>query len=58
MRQTHVKLPAPKPRYGVVRALISKLNFGAGRHTPKLAKRRQATDDTDLAQRVREVGEW
>jgi hypothetical protein len=58
MRQTHVKLPAPKPRNGVVRALIGKLNFGAGRHKPKLAKRKQATDDTDLAQRVREVGEW
>ena len=42
----------------VVRALIGKLNFGAGRHKAKVAKRKQATDDTDLAQRVREVGEW
>ena len=58
MRQTHVKLPALKPRNGVVRALIGKLNFGAGRHKAKTAKRRQGTDDTDLAQRVREVGEW
>jgi len=58
MCQTHVKLPALKPRNGVVRALIGKLNFGAGRHKAKVAKRKQATDDTDLAQRVREVGEW
>ncbi len=58
MRPTHVKLPALKPRNGVVRALIGKLNFGAGRHKTKDAKRRQTTDDTDLAQRVREVGEW
>ena len=58
MRPTHVKLPVPKTRNGLVRALISKLNFGAGRHKAKVAKRKQATDDTDLAQRVREVGEW
>jgi hypothetical protein len=54
----HLKLPALKPRNGVVRALISKLNFGAGWHKPKVAKRKQAADDADLAQRVREVGEW
>lgn len=58
MRQTHFPLPVQKPRNAVVRALIGKLNFGAGRHKAKDAKRKQATDDTDLAQRVREVGEW
>ena len=58
MRQIHFKLPVLKPRNGVVRALIGKLNFGAGRHKANVAKRRQTTDDTDLAQRVREVGEW
>ena len=58
MRKNHVTLPALKPRNGVVRALIGKLTFGAGRHKARLAKRKQATDDTDLAQRVREVGEW
>ena len=58
MHPTHAKLPALKPRNGVVRALIGKLNFGAGRHKAKVSKRKQATDDTDLAQRVREVGEW
>ncbi len=58
MRKTHFILPVPKPRNGVVRALIGKLNLGAGRHKAKDAKRKPATDDTDLAQRVREVGEW
>ena len=58
MRKTHFTLPVQKPRNGVVRALIGKLNLGAGRHKAKVAKRKQATDDTDLAQRVREVGEW
>jgi hypothetical protein len=58
VRKNHFMLPVQKPRNAVVRALIGKLNFGAGRHKAKLAKRKQATDDTDLAQRVREVGEW
>lgn len=58
MRPLHVKLPALKPRNGVVRALIGKLNFGAGRHKAKVAKRKRDHDNTDLAQRVREVGEW
>jgi hypothetical protein len=58
MHQIYLKLPALKPRNGVVRALIGKLNFGVGRHKTKVAKRKQTTDDTDLAQRVREVGEW
>ena len=49
MRKTVITLPVPRPRNGVVRALIGKLNFGAGRHKAKIAKRKQATDDTDLA---------
>ncbi len=58
MHKPFIILPAQKPRNGVVRALIGKLNFGAGRHKAKHAKRKQATEDTDLAQRVREVDEW
>ena len=58
MHKPFTLLPAQKPRNGVVRALIGKLSFGAGRHKTKIAKRKQARDDTDLAQRVREVGEW
>jgi hypothetical protein len=58
MQRAQLKLPARKPRNGVVRALIGKLSFGAGRHKPKVAKRKHATDDADLAQRAREVGEW
>ena len=58
MHKPFIVLPAQKPRNGVVRALIGKINFGAGRHKARHDKRKQATDEIDLAQRVREVGEW
>lgn len=58
MRKTTITVPARKPRNAVVRALIAKLRPGAGRHTTEHAKRQKTTDDNDLAQRVREVGEW
>ncbi|UUZ66576.1 hypothetical protein LP417_34085 (plasmid) [Polaromonas sp. P1-6] len=58
MRKASIALPASKPRNGVVRALISKLGGGAGRHMRDHHKRQKTTDNKDLAQRVRDVGEW
>lgn len=58
MRKTHMSVPAPKPRNGVVRALIARIRHGSGRHTHARKKRVANSDDSDLAQRVREVGEW
>ena len=59
MRNTTLKLPAPKVRNGVVRALIKKIvGVGAGRHVNACNKRRSNHDDADLAQRVRDCGEW
>jgi len=59
MRSTTVKLPVSKPRNGVVRALIRKIiGAAAGRHVHARNKRRSNHDDADLAQRVRECGEW
>ena len=59
MRVTSVKLPVLKPRNGLVRALIRKVvGTGAGRHDRACDKRKSNHDDTDLAQRVRECGEW
>jgi len=49
-------IPASVPRNKVVRALIRLTRMGAGLHKSK--KRVAAHDQTDLAQRVREVGEW
>lgn len=52
-----LKVPrSPKPRNPVVRALVLR-TLGAGRHTPARHPNRQA-DQRDLAQRVRESGEW
>ncbi|WP_411879694.1 hypothetical protein [Polaromonas sp. YR568] len=48
-----------KPRNRIVRALLGGIiAAGAGRHSHALHKRRQARDDRDLDQRVRECGEW
>lgn len=58
MRNTVVSVPAHKPRNSVVRALIAKIRQGSGRHALVRDKRKQAKDDNDLAQRVRDVGEW
>ena len=58
MRKSIISVPAHKPRNSVVHALIAKIRVGSGRHTPVRDKRKQARDDNDLAQRVRELGEW
>ena len=59
MRHVTMKLPAPKPRNSIVQALIRKVAVsGAGRHVRAQNKRKSNHDDTDLAQRVRECGEW
>lgn len=58
MRKKSSFLPASKPRNKIVRALVERFRIGAGRHTPARDKRSQNIDSTDLAQRVREVGEW
>jgi hypothetical protein len=58
MHKPSITLPVHKPRNGVVRALIAKLSSGSGRHKSKHEKRKQSVDDSDLAQRVRDVGEW
>lgn len=49
---------APRPRNPVVRAIIERLiTLGSGRHRTS-SKRARQHDDKDLAQRVRESGEW
>ena len=59
MRVTSVKLPVLKPRNALLRALIRKVvGRGAGQHVRACDKRKSNHDDTDLAQRVRECGEW
>lgn len=58
MRKTAIAIPATKPRNSVVRALVQKLCIGAGRHQNSHHKRTKTTETKDLAQRVREVGEW
>lgn len=49
-------LRTPKPRNPVARALTLRA-LGAGRHAPARHPNRQR-DNRDLAQRVRESGEW
>ena len=58
MSKASISVPAHKPRNSVVRALIAKIRAGSGRHLPARQKRQQAIDDNDLAQRVRDIGEW
>ena len=58
MPKTVISVPVHKPRNNVVRALIAKIRQGSGVHTLVRDKRKQARDDNDLAQRVRDVGEW
>jgi hypothetical protein len=61
MRTTHATklvLAAPTLRNRVIRALVGRISSGAGRHSPVRSKRVKARDDADLAQRVRDVGEW
>ena len=58
MQKTVISVPAHKPRNSVVRALIATIRLGSGRHARVRDKRKQAKDDNDLAQRVRDVGEW
>ena len=51
-------LRTPKPRNPIVRALVLRLSaLGAGRHMQARHPSRQA-HQRDLAQRVRESGEW
>ena len=50
--------PVHRPRNGVVRALIARIRAGSGRHARAGEKRKQNNDYNDLAQRVRDVGEW
>ncbi len=51
-------LRTPKPRNPIVRALVQRLSaLGAGRHAQARHPSRQARQ-RDLAQRVRESGEW
>ena len=58
MRKTTVSVTVQKPRNSVVLALISKIRLGSGRHSHARLKRASDKDDLDLAQRVRETGEW
>jgi hypothetical protein len=58
MHKTAIAIPAVKPRNNVVRSLVQKLCSGAGRHQSAHHKRTKTTEEKDLAQRVREVGEW
>ncbi len=59
MRSTSVKLPVLKPRNSIVRALLRRIMaVGVGRHIHARDKRKANHDDADLAQRVRECGEW
>lgn len=58
MRKASIVRPvAPKPRNNVFRALITMGKVSSIRHAG--GQRRKATHDRlDLAQRVREAGEW
>ena len=58
MPKLTVKLPALKPRNAVIRALLIRFSTGAGQHRQKAEKRQQGVDARDLAQRVRDSGEW
>ena len=51
-----VRLIAPKPRNAVVRAMIALGKRAPARHADK--RRSTEHDRRDLAQRVREMGEW
>ena len=52
-----VRLVAPKPRNIVIRALIALGKTTSTRHVGG-QRRKVAHDRLDLAQRVREAGEW
>lgn len=56
MRTQPIALPAAKPRNRVVIALALLARAGSGRHTQD--KRRKDKARKDLADRVRELGEW
>lgn len=58
MHKTIISVLVMRPRNSVVRAIINKLCAGSGRHVRTRDKRKQGRDDHDLAQRVRDVGEW
>jgi hypothetical protein len=58
MSKAAIAIAVSKPRNSVVRSLVQKLCMGAGRHKAAHHKRSKTTEDKDLAQRVREVGEW
>lgn len=58
MRNPGIPVPPRKPRHGVVRAFFARLASGAGRRRAAPPERRKSGDDIDLAQRVRECGEW
>lgn len=58
-RNTAASKRSIKPRNRIVRAILSGIIVASGgRHRYALQKRRQARDDLDLDQRVRECGEW
>lgn len=56
MRSKTVALPATAPRNRVVLALARLARRGSGRH--QAVKRQKERDRQDLADRVRETGEW
>jgi hypothetical protein len=58
MRQNHQVQRAPAVRNPIIAALVRRVaGIGAGRHRDRrVPHRRQA--EVDLAQRVRESGEW
>lgn len=56
MRSKIAALPAIAPRNRVVLALTRLAKRGSGRHQP--VKRPKDKDRMDLAERVRESGEW
>jgi hypothetical protein len=58
MRKLPISMPVRKPHNLGVKALIARLRSGSGRLSLVRAKRACDTDDNDLAQRVRDVGEW
>jgi hypothetical protein len=56
MRAKPVAMPVVKPRNRVVIALALLARVGSGRHSS--VKRSSAKNQKDLADRVRECGEW
>jgi hypothetical protein len=58
MRAKPIAMPVVKPRNRVVIALALLARVGSGRGRPSTVKRSSAKNHKDLADRVRECGEW